>query len=96
MKNTTYSIFWIITHGACNYNNSFNFWIFSKFQVEVQRKLAKLHFLSLSQIPKMVVLKVRIKVHQGASTFWMCGPLGIKIKPHLKCNFYLLNRQSYS
>jgi len=78
MKNTTYCVFWISRNGACNCNNSFNFWIFSKIQVKVERKLVKLHFLSLSQIPKMVIFKFRIKVDQGASTFGMCGPLGVK------------------
>jgi len=29
-------------------------------------------------IPKVVILKVIIEVDQGASTFWMCGPLGVK------------------
>jgi len=78
MKNTTYCVFFILTHGACNYNNSFQFLDFSKFQAEVERKFAKLHFLSLSQISKMVILKIRIKVDEGGSTFWMHGPLGIK------------------
>jgi len=27
----------------------------------------------------MILLKVTIKVDQGASTFWMCGPLRVKI-----------------
>jgi len=71
MKNTTYYVFWILTHGACNCNISFNIWISSKFQDEVERKFVKLHFLSLRQIPKMVILKVTIKVDQGTSTFWM-------------------------
>jgi len=78
MKNTTCFVWGILTHGACNCNNSFNFWIFSKFQVEVERKLVKLHFLNLSQIPKLVIVKVRIKVDQVTSIFWMCGPLGVK------------------
>jgi len=55
-----------------------DFWIFSKFQVEVERKLVKLHFLSFSQIPKMVILKVRIQVDQCTSTFGMHGPLAVK------------------
>jgi len=33
--------------------------------------------LGLSQIPKMVRLKVRIKVDQGTSTFWMCEALEV-------------------
>jgi len=40
-----------------------------KFQEKLERYLAKLHFLSLNQIPKMVILKVTIKVGQGTSTF---------------------------
>jgi len=42
---------------------------FSNFQGEIERKLVKLHFLSLNQIPKMIIFKVTIKVDQGAFTF---------------------------
>jgi len=54
MKNTTYFITWILTHGPCNCNNSFNLWIFAKFQDEAKKYLIKLHFLSLNQVSKMV------------------------------------------
>jgi len=74
--------FWILTHGTCNCNNSFNFWIFSKFQVQVERELIKLHFLNLRQIPQMVILKVRIKVDQGTFFFRMHGLLGVN-PPHI-------------
>jgi len=40
-------------------------------------KLVRLHFSSLNQISKVVILKVAIEVDQGASTLCMCGPLGI-------------------
>jgi len=79
MKNTIYYIIWILTHRACNCNVSFNFWIFSKIQDEVERGLIKIYLFSLSQIPKMVILKVTIKVDQGAFTFWMHGPLGVNL-----------------
>jgi len=69
--------FWILTNWAYNCNNSSNFWIFSEFQVEVERKVVKLHSFSLSQIPKMVILKVRIKVDQDTSTLGMHRPLGV-------------------
>jgi len=84
MKNTTYSDFWILTHRACNCNNSFNLGFLKKFQVGVERKLVKLYFLSSSQIPKVVKLKVRIKVDQGTSTLGMHGPLGVKLQPLLE------------
>jgi len=29
-------------------------------------------------MPKIIILKVRIKVDQGASIFWMHGGLGVK------------------
>jgi len=70
-ENTPYYGFGILTHRAFNFNNSFNFWNFLKFSNVVESKLVKLHFLSLNQIPKVVIYKVTIKVDQGASTFGM-------------------------
>jgi len=74
MKNTPNYGFWILTPGAFNFNNSFNFSNFSNFSNGVKRKLVKLHLLSLNEIPKVVVFKVTNKVYQDASTFWMLGP----------------------
>jgi len=54
------------------------FGFFSKFLDEVERELAKLHFLNSNHVSKMIILKVTIKVDQGASTFWMHGPLRVK------------------
>jgi len=62
MKNTPYCGFWILTLGAFNFNNSFNFSKFSKFSNGVERKLVKLHLLSLNEIPKVVIFKVTIMV----------------------------------
>jgi len=69
MKNT-----WILTLGACNCNNSFNFSISSKISNGIEFKFAKLHFFSLKHIPIVNILKVTIRIDQGASTFWMCRP----------------------
>jgi len=71
MKNTPNYGFWILIHGAFNFNISFNF---SNFSNGIETKLVKLCFLSLNQIPKVVIYKVTIRVDQGASTFWMPGP----------------------
>jgi len=71
MKNTPNYGFRILTHGAFNFNNSFNF---SNFSNGVQRKLVKFHLLSLNEIPKVVIFKVPIRFDQGASTFGMPGP----------------------
>jgi len=71
MKNTPNCGFWILTHGAFNFNNSFNF---SKFSNGIERKLVKLHLLSLNEILKVVIFKVTITVDQDASTFWMLRP----------------------
>jgi len=81
MKNTTYCVIWILIHGACNCNNSFNFSNFSKFQDELEKDLLKLHFHSLNQTLKMVILKITIKDNKCAFTFWMCRPLGAN-QPH--------------
>jgi len=64
-------IFGFLTHGAFNVNNSFNF---SKFSNGIETKLVKLYFLSLNRIPKIIILKVTIKVDQGTFTFWMRRP----------------------
>jgi len=74
MKNTPYCGFWILTHRAFNFNNSFSFSNFSNFSNGVERKLVNLHLLSLNEIPKVVIFKVAIKVDQNASIFWMLGP----------------------
>jgi len=74
MKNTPYYVFWILTYGAFNFNNSFNFPIFPNFSNGVETRLVKLCFLNLNQIPKVIIYKVTIKVDQGASTFWMPRP----------------------
>jgi len=71
MKNTLYCDLGILTHGALNFNNSFNF---SNFSNGVERKLFKLHFFSLNEISKVVIFKVTMRVDQGASTFRMPGP----------------------
>jgi len=71
MKNTPKCSFWILTHGAFNFNNSFNF---SNFSNGVERKLVRLHLLTLNEIPKVVIFKVTIKFDQDAFTFWMPGP----------------------
>jgi len=68
MKNSPYCGFGILTHGALNFNNFFNF---SKFSNGIERKIFKLHFLSLNEISKVVILKVTMRVDQGTSTFWM-------------------------
>jgi len=62
MKNTLYCGFGILAHGALNFNNSFNFSKFSKFLNGIERKLFKLHFLSLNKIPKVVIFKVTMRV----------------------------------
>jgi len=74
MKNTPNYGFRILTHGAFNFNNSFNFSKLSKFSNGVERKLVKLHLLSLNEIPKVFIFKVTIKFDQGTSTFWMPRP----------------------
>jgi len=74
MKTTPNCGFWILTHEAFNFNKSFNFSKFSKFSNGVERKLIKLHLLSLNEIPKVVIFKVTIRVNHDASTFWMPGP----------------------
>jgi len=79
MLNITFCIFWMLTYEACKCNNSFNFWNFSKFQNEVERYLVKLHFLSLTQILKIGLLKVTIKANQGTSNFRICELLGVKL-----------------
>ena len=79
MKNTEYGVLWILTHIAFNCNNFFDLGHFSKFQDGIERKLDKLHFHCLQQILNILVLKVTIEVDQGASTFWMLGPLRIKV-----------------
>jgi len=61
MKNTTCYVIWILKQRACNCNNSLDFGCF-QIHDEVERDLVKLHFLSLNQITKMVILKVTIKV----------------------------------
>jgi len=76
MKNTPNYGFQILTHGAFNFNNSFNF---SKFSNGIERKLVKLHLLSLNEIPKVFIFKVTIRFDQGASTFWMPRLQRIKI-----------------
>jgi len=43
--------------------------IFQKNSNGVETKLVRLRLLSLNQIRKVVILKVAIKVDQGASTF---------------------------
>jgi len=58
----------ILRHGVLNFNNSFNF------SNEIERKLFKLHFFSLNEIPKVVIFKVTMKVGLVASTFGMPGP----------------------
>jgi len=73
MKNTQNSTIWILTLRACNCNNFFSFSIFSKFYNGIERKLVKLHFLSLKHIPIMDILKATFKVDQGTSSFWMPG-----------------------
>jgi len=73
MKNTLYCGFGILTHGALNFNNSFSFSNFSNFSNGIEIKLFKLHFLSLNEIPKVVIFKVTMRVDQGASTYWMLG-----------------------
>jgi len=74
MKNTPKCGFWILTHGAFKFNNSFNFINFTNLTDGVERKFVKLHFLSLNEIPKVVNFKVTINFDQDASTFWMLGP----------------------
>jgi len=74
MKNTPNCGFWILTSRALNFNNSFNFPNFPNFSNGVERKLVKLHLLSLNEIPKVVIFKVTIKVDQDSSTFGMLGP----------------------
>jgi len=54
-----------------NFNNSFDF---SKFSDGIERKLFKLHSLSLNEIPKVIIFKVTMRADQDASTFWMPGP----------------------
>jgi len=68
MKNAPYCGLGILTHGTLNCSNSFNF------SNGIERKLFKLHFLSLNEIPKVVIFKVTMRVDQGSSTFWMPGP----------------------
>jgi len=55
MKNTPNCGFGILTHGAFNFNKSFNFSKFSKFSNGIGKKLVKLQFLSLNEIPKVVI-----------------------------------------
>jgi len=72
MKTTPNCGFWILTLGA--FNNSFNFSKFSKFSDGVERKLVKLHFLNLNEIPVVTIFKVTIEVDHDASTLGMPGP----------------------
>jgi len=74
MKNTPYCGLGILTHRAFNFNNSFNFSNSSNFSNGIERKLFKLYFLSLNEIPQVVIFKVTMRVDQGASTFGMPGP----------------------
>jgi len=68
MENTPYRGLGILIYGAFNFNNSFNF------SNGIERKLFKLHFLSLNKISKVVIFKVTMRVDQGASTFGMPRP----------------------
>ncbi len=44
--------------------------IFQNFKGGIERQIAKLNFLSLHQILKILILKVTIEAAQGARTFW--------------------------
>jgi len=59
----------------------------------LETKLVRLRFLSLNEIPKAGILKVVIKVDQGASTFWMREPLGVNdtFEGHFKENLLYMN-----
>jgi len=70
--------YWILIHGLLAIAIILSiFGFFSKFQEEVERDLVQLHFFNFNQLLKMVILKVTIKVVQGAS-FSMQGPLWVK------------------
>jgi len=87
MKNTPNYGFWILTHGAFNFNNSFNFSIFSNFSNGVQRKLVKLHLLGLNEIPKVFIFKLQsslTKAHPLLGCLDLKGLLNIVI---LQFNF---------
>jgi len=45
-----------------------------------RKRICQASFFSWNQILKMIILRVTIKVDQGASTFWMHGPLRVKKK----------------
>jgi len=45
--------------------------------MEKKKKIAKIHFLNLNQILKVVILEVAIEVDLNPSIFWMRGCLGI-------------------
>jgi len=74
MRNTPYCGFGILTRGALNFNNSLNFSKISKILNGIEKKLFKLHFLSLNEIPKVIIFKVTVRTDQGTSTFLMSGP----------------------
>jgi len=69
MKNTPYWDFGILTAGALNFNNSFNFSNFSNFSYEIEKELFKLCFLSLNEISKVIIFKVTMRVDQVTFTF---------------------------
>jgi len=71
IHNTSYCGLGILTYGALIFNNSFNSSNFSNFSNGIERKLVKLHFLSLNEILKVVIVTMR--GDQGASTFGMPG-----------------------
>jgi len=71
MKNIANYGLGILTHRAFNFNNSSNF---SNFSNGVERKLIKLHLLSLNEISKVLIFKVTIGVDQDASILGMPGP----------------------
>jgi len=70
IHNTSYCGFGILTYGALIFNNSFNS---SNFPNGTERKLIKLYFLWLNEIPEVVTVKVTMRGDQGASTFWILG-----------------------
>jgi len=64
-------------HAIARFLSIFGF--FQNLKMKLERELVRLHhFLSLSQIPKLVILEVTIKVDQGTSTFGMHGSLRVK------------------
>jgi len=65
IHDTSYCGFGILTYGAVIFNNSFHSSNFPNFPNGIERKLVKLYFLWLNEIPEVVTVKVTITTRKA-------------------------------